>query len=75
MPRAGQVAYIAEVRNTFRALVGKAEGKKPLGRTRRRWEDNIRMDLEDIGWEGLDWIHLAQNRFSGGLFHKGRAVY
>jgi hypothetical protein len=43
-------------------LVGKREGKRPLGRHRRRWECNIRMYLREIGWEGLDWIHLAQDR-------------
>jgi hypothetical protein len=43
-------------------LVGKPEGKRPLGRSRRRWEDNIRMDLREIGWEGVDWKHLAQDR-------------
>jgi hypothetical protein len=43
-------------------LVGKREGKKALGRTRRRWEDNIRMYLRQIGWEGVDWIPLAQGR-------------
>jgi hypothetical protein len=42
--------------------VGKPEGKRPLGRPRRRWEDNIRMDLREIGWGGMDWIDLAQNR-------------
>jgi hypothetical protein len=43
-------------------LVGKPEGKRPLGRTRHRWENNIRMNHGDIGWEGVDWIHLAQSR-------------
>jgi hypothetical protein len=43
-------------------LVGKPEGKRPLGSPRRRREDNIRMDLREIGWEGVDWIHLAQDR-------------
>jgi hypothetical protein len=43
-------------------LVGKPEGKRSLGRTRRRWEDNIRMDLKEIGWGGIDWIDLAQDR-------------
>jgi hypothetical protein len=45
-----------------RILVGKPEGKRPLGRPRRRWEDNIRMDLGDIEWGGMDWIDLAQDR-------------
>jgi hypothetical protein len=43
-------------------FVGKPEGKTPLGRPRHRWEDNIRIDLWEIGWEGMDWIHLAQDR-------------
>jgi hypothetical protein len=42
--------------------VGKQEGKGPLGRPKRRWEDNIRMDLREIGWGGIDWIDLAQDR-------------
>jgi hypothetical protein len=42
--------------------VGKPEGKIPLGRPRRRWVDNIKMDLGEIGWDGMDWIELAQNR-------------
>jgi hypothetical protein len=42
--------------------VGKPEGKRPLGRPRHRWEDNIRMDLRGIGWGGMDWIDLAQDR-------------
>jgi hypothetical protein len=45
-----------------KVLVGKPEGKRPLGRQRRRWEDGIRMDLKEIGWEGVDWIRLAQDR-------------
>jgi hypothetical protein len=43
-------------------LVGKSEGKRPLGRPRHRWKDDIRMDLGTIGWEGIDWMHLAQDR-------------
>jgi hypothetical protein len=42
--------------------VGKPERKRPLGRPRRRWEDNIRMDLREVGWERVDWMHLAQDR-------------
>jgi hypothetical protein len=49
-------------RNADRLLVGKPEGKKPLGRPRRRWVDNIRMDLGEVGWDGMDWIGLAQDR-------------
>jgi len=43
-------------------LVGKREGKTPLGISRRNWEDNIKMDLREIAWEGVDWMHLAQER-------------
>jgi hypothetical protein len=60
--RAGHEARIGETRNIYRILVGKLEGKKQLGRHRRRWEDNIKMDLRDIGWGGTDWINLAQDR-------------
>jgi hypothetical protein len=51
-----------EKRNAYRILVGKADGKRPLGRSRRRWVDNIKMDLREIGWDGIDWIDLAQDR-------------
>jgi hypothetical protein len=50
-----------ETRNAYRILVGKPKGKRPLGRPRRRWVDNIKMILE-IGWDGMDWIKLAQDR-------------
>jgi hypothetical protein len=53
---------MGEKRNSYRLLVGKPEGKRPLGRPRRRWVDNIEMDLLDIGWGGVDWIGLAQDR-------------
>ena len=46
----------------YRVLVGKPEGKRPLGRPRRRWEDNIKMDLQEVGCGGMDWIELAQDR-------------
>jgi hypothetical protein len=59
---AGDVSRIGEKKNAYRSLVGKPEGKRPLGRRRHRWEDNIRMDLREIGWGGMDWIGLAQNR-------------
>jgi hypothetical protein len=49
-------------RNKYRSLVGKPEGRRPLGRPRRRWEDSIRMDLREIGWGGMDWIDLVQDR-------------
>jgi hypothetical protein len=51
-----------EKRNAYRILVGKPEGKRPLGRTKRRWMGNIKMDLREIDWDGMDWIDLAQNR-------------
>jgi hypothetical protein len=53
------VAHIGEVRNAYRILVRKPEGKRPLRRFRHRWEDNVRMDLKEICWEGVDGIHLA----------------
>jgi hypothetical protein len=59
---AGHVARMGEGRNVYRVLVGKPEGKRPLGRPRRRWEDGIKMDLREIGWEGVEWIQLAQDR-------------
>jgi hypothetical protein len=46
----------------YRILVGKPEGKRPLGRPRRRWVDNIKMGLREIGWDGRDWIELAQDK-------------
>jgi hypothetical protein len=49
-------------KKVYKVLVGKPEGKRPLGRPRRRWEDEIRMDLREIGLEGVDWIRLAQDR-------------
>jgi hypothetical protein len=48
-------------RNAYRILVGKQEGKTPIGRPRHRWEDNIKMDLRETGWGGMDWIDLAQD--------------
>jgi hypothetical protein len=51
---------MGEKRNANRLLVGKSEGKRPLGRLRRRWVDNIKMDLREIGWGVMYWIHLAQ---------------
>jgi hypothetical protein len=59
---AGHVTKMGKKRNAYRLLVGKPEGKRPLGRPRRRWVDNIRMDLLEIGWGGVDWIGLAQDR-------------
>jgi hypothetical protein len=51
-----------DTRNAYRILVGKPEGKRPLGRPRCRWVDNIKMDLGEIGWDGRDWIELVQDR-------------
>jgi hypothetical protein len=53
---------MGEGRSVYRDLVGKPEGKSPLGRPRHRWEDNIKMDLQGVGCEGMDWIELAQDR-------------
>jgi hypothetical protein len=58
---ASHVARMGEKRNAYRLLVGKPEGKRPVGRPRRRWVDNIRMDLGEVGWGDLDWIGLAQD--------------
>jgi hypothetical protein len=59
---AGHVARMGEKRNAYRILLGEPEVKRPLGRPRRRWVDNIKMELTEIGWDGVDWIHLAQDR-------------
>jgi hypothetical protein len=53
---------MGQKRNAYRILVGMPEGKRPLGRPRRRWADNIKTDLREIGWDGMDWIDLAKNR-------------
>jgi hypothetical protein len=50
------------MRNAYKILVGKPEGKRPRGRASRRWEDNIKMDIRGIVWNIVDWIHIAQNR-------------
>jgi hypothetical protein len=55
---------MGERRGEYRVLVGKPEGKRPLGRPRRRWEDNIKMGLQAVGCGGMDWIELAQDRDS-----------
>jgi hypothetical protein len=59
-------------KGVIRALVGKPEGYRPLGRSRRRWEDNIKMGLQEVGCGGMDWIDVAQDRDSwgGGAFVK-----
>jgi hypothetical protein len=64
----GHVARMGEKRNAYTLLVGKPERKRPLGRLTRRWVDNFRMDLGEVGWGDVDWIGLAQDR------HKWRAL-
>ena len=59
---AGHVAHVGEERGVYRVLVGKPEGRRLLGRPRRRWVDNIRMDLQEVGCGYMDWIGLAQDR-------------
>ena len=59
---AGHVARVGEEMGVYRVLVGKPEGRRPLGRPRRRWVDNIRMDLQEVGYVYMDWIGLAQDR-------------
>jgi hypothetical protein len=59
---AGHVARMGTGRGVYRVLVGRPEGKRPLGRSRRSWEDNIKIDLGEIGIDGANWIRLAQNR-------------
>jgi hypothetical protein len=52
---------MGEKRGAYWILVGRPDGRRPLGRFRRRWEDNIKMDLQEVGWVGMDWIELAQD--------------
>jgi hypothetical protein len=60
---AEHVARMGEKRNPYKILMGKPEGKRPLGRSRHRWVDNIKIDLRELGWDGMDWIDLAQDRY------------
>jgi hypothetical protein len=53
---------MGEGRCAYRILVGRPEGRRPLGRPRRRWEDNIKMDVQEVGWGGMDWIDMAEDR-------------
>jgi hypothetical protein len=59
---AGYGGRIGKKRNAYRISLGKPQGKRPLGRPRHRWLDNIKMDLREIGWGGTDWIDLAEDR-------------
>jgi len=59
---AGHVAHMRETRGVYRVLVGKPEGKRPLARHRHSWEDNIKMDLQEVGCGDMNWIKLAQDR-------------
>jgi hypothetical protein len=65
---AGLVALMRERRGVYRVLVGEPEGKRPLGRQRPRWEDNIKIDLQEVGCGDVDWIELAQDRDSWPAF-------
>jgi hypothetical protein len=77
---AGHVVRMGEVRGAYNILVGRPEGRRPQGRPRRRWEDNTKMDLGEIGFGNVDWIHLAQDRdwwravVNNFGFHKMRGI-
>jgi hypothetical protein len=58
----GMHTFMGEKRNAYRILVGKPDGKRPLGRPRRRWDNNIKMNFREIGWGGTYWIDMAQDR-------------
>jgi hypothetical protein len=58
----GACSANGEKKNAYRILVRKPDGKRPLGRPKRRWVDNIKMDLTEIGWDGVHWIDIAQDR-------------
>jgi hypothetical protein len=58
---AGHVVRIGEGRGAYRILMGRPERRRPLGRPRHRWEDDIKMDLQEVGWGGMDWIDMAQD--------------
>jgi hypothetical protein len=61
---------MGETRNAYRILARKPEGKRPLERPRRRWVDNIKVNLGETGWDGMDWINLAQDRYQWRVFVK-----
>jgi hypothetical protein len=63
----GHLARTREMKNAYKILIGKHEGKRPIMRLSRRYEDDIKMDIKDLGREGVNWFHLAQNRASGEL--------
>ena len=65
---AGHVAPMGERRGVYWTVMGKPEGKRPLARPRRRWEFNIKMDLQEVGWGGINWIDLAQDRYRWRFF-------
>jgi hypothetical protein len=58
----GHVINVEEIRNAYKILVRKPEGKRPHRGPRHRWEDNMKIILRDVGWEGVDWMHLAEDR-------------
>jgi hypothetical protein len=62
MKWAGHVASTGERKGVYRVVVRKNEGNRPLGRSRRRWKDSIKMDCQEVGWGSMDWIYLAQNK-------------
>jgi transcription termination factor 2 len=70
MKWAGHVARMGEKRNAYKIFVGEQEGKRPLGRPRRRWVDNIKMYLREIGWDGLDGLIWLRIGTSGGLLRR-----
>jgi hypothetical protein len=70
MKWAGHVARMGEGRGVYRVLVGRSEGNRPLGRSRRRWEDNIKLNLKEIRIDGAKWIQLAQDRVQWRAFVK-----
>ena len=67
MKWAGHVAHTGDRRGAYRVLMGRPEGKRPLGRPRQRWEDNIKMEFQKVGGGGMDWIDVAQVRTGDGF--------